>query len=275
MTQKTNKIIFLVGIIGLVILCFFVLNYYKEQTILQKKVNLVLEFKGQDPENGSPLREKAVEVSGLEVEIKQIDENGQEKLIEKAVTNSKGEAEFKVLGNGSYLINVKSQSLLSNLYILSNPLKIDLEGIEKGEFRREYFFKLKEEAKRDIERRNHLLIYQEALDKWKEMGGVYELGKAIPVVKENTMVSKLIKFNLLDEILLDPKEPTIVPSEDPKIVIAKPNYYRYFSNGRKYLIIAYPEIDFRERTEPPFVSNYQGTPIYWVGDLSLLTQPSQ
>lgn len=275
MSQKINKIVVLIGVIAMVGLMFYFISTYKtpKKITPQGEMKFVLIFKGQDPESGSNLKEKAVPIEGLELELKQLTKNG-ENTIDKKITNSDGEAEFEIDGGIMYLVYLKPKSSLSNLYIFNNPLEIYFSDLHEGEMRKEYFLKLKEEAKRDIERRNHLIIYNEALNQLKEKyNAPYSLGLGMPITAETSIVKKLMKYQLLDKVLMDPSEPKrITDPNDPQKVILEPNYYRYYSDGDRYLIIAYPEIDFRQRTEPPFVGNYKNKVVYWIGDFSLLNQ---
>jgi len=180
------------------------------------------------------------------------------------VTDANGFFSFKgEQGRIYYLVFIPPTSLVHLYQTKDFVYTLDTQNIpETDEFNIEITLLLTEEAKRDFKRRNDLLVYEKALQQYFEWYHQYPQAIAAPLEKDSFVYQRLsspfkkISSDIFEgDNYFDP-----LPSRS----------YRYFSDGTNYLIIAYPEVDFRPEL-PNLSIDTLGKKIYYLGNLSLLT----
>jgi hypothetical protein len=244
MNQKINKIIVLVGVILIIGFVIFLTN----KTIENKNLfSFTLVLRGVDPERG--VTKETISLDSIIIEVKQ-KEKGKEIAIDKKITDSEGKVNFKLARNKEYYFYLTPQTFLNYLYNYDQfPYKLNTKDIT-GDFGLTLKLTLKDEAKRDIQRRNDLLVLKEALEKFKEKKGYYPPAIEDNLRPESTTYQRLKPF--LEEVNYLPFDP--LPFR----------YYKYLSDerGSFYTLIAFPEIDTRPSLE--LLKNYNGQRVYLV-----------
>jgi len=246
MNQKRNKIIVLsslVFILGIIVWTIF---------ISKNSINYTVSIVGDNPdlENSSlgVSQNSVIPLDGFLVQITDLNT----KNVYKKITGQDGKVIFKLKKNKIYSLQLIPQTTLNSLYDLSQVSSQFGTALISGNYIKEIRLNLKEEAKRDMMRRQHLLIYQIALENYKIHRHAYPLAKEDNLFPQSTTYKRLEPYLDKNIIPIDP-----LPH----------HYYKYSSDGQSYLLIAFPEIDTRSILN--IVKEYQGQKVYLLGDINL------
>ena len=232
-----NLIYFTLAVVIFIGVLIYGIYLWRSQQL--ESISFTVTILGSDYNNAA----EEVYLSGFQILMRNA-KDGKEKTL---LTDDLGKSVFNVKPNSDYYLTILPSGTTSFLYVVPPPnltLKFDTTKDVKKQFR----LALKEETVRDIQRRKDLTwVYMPALEQFKEKNGYY------PKIAFEKIDSKgqLAKFlsEYISNIPLDP---------------LSGHFYEYYSDGKTYKLIAYPEIDFRGN----LLKAYKDQKVYLIGNNS-------
>jgi len=230
-----NLIYFIFGVVIFVGILIYGIYLWQEQQT--EPISFTVTLLGSDYNNAV----EEVYLSGFQIVMRNI-KGGKEKLL---LTDDFGKAIFNVKANSSYNLIILPSGTTSFLYAVPpSNLVFNFDIIK--DVKKQFRLALKEEATRDIQRRKDLnWVYMPALEQFKNKNGYYPKIVFEKIDSKGELAKILSGY--IPNIPLDP---------------LSGHFYEYYSDGKTYKLIAYPEIDFRGN----LFKLYKDQKVYLIGN---------